>query len=273
MDWPDRTFFKIAVVIYGICTVYSVLLFRKGFTRDSRFSYILLLGAFAFHTAAMLKRGFSLERCPINNLYEATTFISWTITATYLVIGLWPRIRFLGAFAAPFLFCTGVFALMPKLDPPFLGQPSFIGGPASLHATLILFAYGAFGISSLAAIMYLCQEHDLKYHKLRAVLSRLPPIEHLETIVTRCLTSGFILLSAGLAIGALWIDLPEGTVFRDDPKVQWSVFVWLLYLTLLILHWRFAQRGRRFAWGAICSFAFVILTFWGFNLLSGIHNP
>ena len=44
-------------------------------------------------------------------------------------------------------------------------------------------------------------------------------------------------------------------------------------LTLLILRWRFAQTGRRFAWGAVGSFAFVLLTFWGFSLLSGIHNP
>ena len=40
-----------------------------------------------FHTSAMLKRGFSFDRCPVNNLYEATTFLLWTIAATYLVVG------------------------------------------------------------------------------------------------------------------------------------------------------------------------------------------
>ena len=54
---------------------------------------------------------------------------------------------------------------------------------------------------------------------------------------------------------------------------MYSLFVWLLYLSLLVLHWCFAQRGRRFAWGAICGFVFVLLTFWGIYLLSGIHNP
>ena len=38
-------------------------------------------------------------------------------------------------------------------------------------------------------------------------------------------------------------------------------------------HFRFAQRGRRFAWSAVGGFVFVMLTFWGVYMLSGIHNP
>jgi ABC-type uncharacterized transport system permease subunit len=61
--------------------------------------------------------------------------------------------------------------------------------------------------------------------------------------------------------------------FKGDTKVLWSALVWLLCLALLVSHWKFAQRGRRFAWGVVGIFAFVLLTFWGSNLLSGIHNP
>ena len=49
--------------------------------------------------------------------------------------------------------------------------------------------------------------------------------------------------------------------------------VWLLYLGLIIMRWRFSQSGRRFALSAIGSFAFVLLTFWGTNVLSPLHNP
>ena len=143
----------------------------------------------------------------------------------------------------------------------------------SLHAALILLSYGAFGLSSLAGIMYLNQEHDLKFHRVRALFALLPSIERLELIMGRLLFAGFILLSAGLLVGALALKPPAGTNYWSDAKVVWSIFVWALYLALLILRWRFAQTGRRFAWGAVGSFAFVLLTFWGFSLLSGIHNP
>ena len=67
------------MVFYGLSMIYSVFAWRKGFREDNRNNYFLLLAAFVFHTTAMAKRGFSLERCPVNNLYEATLFIAWTI--------------------------------------------------------------------------------------------------------------------------------------------------------------------------------------------------
>jgi ABC-type transport system involved in cytochrome c biogenesis permease subunit len=261
-----------AVALYGLSVLYSVFLWRKGFRQDNRLNYLFLLLAFGLHTVAMFKRGFSLSRCPVNNLYEAVTFISWTIVTTYLVVGLWPRLRFLGAFASPVLLGLGVFALMPGLDPPHGPEPIFSGGWLNLHATLILLSYGAFGLSSIAASMYLTQEHDLKFHKARAVLSVLPPIQRLEMVSTRLLASGFVLLTLGLGIGAFWLKATRGVYFKDDLKVVWSGIVWLIYLGLLVMRWQFEQRGRRFAWGAIAGFVFIMLTFWGTNLLSSIHQ-
>lgn len=258
---------------YGLSALYSVFLWRRGFRQADRVNYLLLLGAFVAHTVAMLQRGFSLSRCPVNNLFEATMFTLWTIVAAYLVLGAWPRLRFVGAFAAPLLFAGGVFALMPQLDPPHGPRPEFAHGWTSLHAAMILLAYGAFGLSCVAALMYLTQERDLKLRKLRAVFALLPPIQRLEGIVSRLLLAGFILLTLGLAVGALWVEKPAGARFLQDPKVIWSLFVWLVYLGLLVMRWRFAQGGRRIAWGAIGSFVFVMLTFWGSNLLSSIHHP
>src|SRR5271169_6585962 len=148
MSWfTDRHFFLLAVTLYGLGAVYLVFLWRKGFRTDDRASYFLLLVGFALHTVAMFKRGFSINQCPVNNLYEATTFIAWTIVAAYLIVGLMPRLRFLGAFTSPVLFGIGVFALMPSLDPPRGPQPDFSNGLTSLHAALILLAYGGFGLS------------------------------------------------------------------------------------------------------------------------------
>ncbi len=194
------------------------------------------------------------------------------MVAAYLVIGAWSRLRFLGAFASPLVLAIGTFALMPGLDPRG-AHPVFTGGWSSLHKALILLSYGAFGLSSVAGLMYLTQEHDLKFHKLRAVLSRLPPIQRLEWVMGRVLAAGFVLLSAGLVVSGIYLKQTRNVYITNDAEVLYSLFVWLVYLALLVLRWRFAQRGRRFAWGAVGGFAFVILTFWGVYLLSGIHNP
>lgn len=273
MSFTDRQLFALAVAIYGLSMVHSVFVWRKGFRSDNRVNYFLLLAAFVFHSFAMVKRGFSLERCPVNNLYEATTFVIWTIVAAYLIIGLLHRVRFLGAFATPVLFAMGVFALMPRLD-VHKPQPEFSGGWLSLHITLILLGYGAFGLSAVAGGMYLTQEHNLKFNKLRAFLSLLPPIQRLESVLWRLLVAGFVLLTAGLMMGMFGLRQQQPAAAPlGDTKVLWSLFVWLVYLFLIFFRWRFAQGGRRFAWGVVAGFVFILLTFWGSNLLSNIHNP
>lgn len=273
MPLSDRQTFLVAVVLYGLSAVYGIFLLRRGLRQDNRVNYCLLAGAAACHTLAMLRRGFSLQHCPINNLYEATLFVGWAIVVTYLAIGVWGRFRFLGAFASPILLAIGVFALMPGLDPPHGDHPVFTGGWTSLHAALILLSYGAFGLSAIAGIMYLTQEHNLKFNKTSAVFSLMPPIQRLEVATGRLLLVGFLLLSAGLAVGIVALKIAQGSYLSSDPKVLWSGLVWTACLALLISRWQFAQRGRRMAWGAVAMFAFVLLTFWGTTLLSGIHNP
>ncbi len=253
--------------------VYSVFMWRKGFRRDNHVNYLLLLVAFGWHTASMISRGFSLKHCPVNNLYEATLFIAWTIVAAYLILGVMPRLRFLGAFASPVLFVMGVFALMPALDPPHGPKPDFGNAWGSLHAALIFLAFGAFGLGSAASLMFLAQDHDLKFHKARAIFSLLPPIQRLERIAIGLVTAGFILLTAGLALYPLLEPKPGATLSsaKFDPILLWSGFIWLIYLVLLVLRWR-GQGGRRFAWAALSGFAFILLTFWGIILLSPSHN-
>ena len=261
----------LAVMVYGASMVYSVFLWRKGFRRDDRVNYFLLLAAAAFHTVALLKRGFSFDRCPVNNLFEATMFFTWTTSLTYLVIGLMPRLRFLGAFASPVLFCVGFFALMPSLDPPHGPKPEFSGALTSLHAATIMLAYGAFGLGAAAAAMLLTQQHNLKFNKLRAVLSLLPSIERLDVVASRVVLVGFILLTIGLAAGGR-LPRPEGVAYWKDSKVLWSAVLWVIYAGLLFGHMRKIFTGRRFAFGLIGIFIFLVLTFWGTNLLSTLHQ-
>jgi ABC-type transport system involved in cytochrome c biogenesis permease subunit len=252
--------------------IYSLFLWRKKFRQDDLVNYFLLLGAFMLHTTSMIERGYRLNHCPVTNLYEATTFASWTIVTVLLVVGLWPRLRFLGAFASPLLFSIGVFALMPGLDTTH-GRPETVTVWTSMHAALMSLAYGAFGLSSIAALMYLTQERNLKRHHLRAIFSLLPPIQRLETVVSRLLVCGFALLTLGLAVGGYdLLSLNHPQTYRADPKIVWSALVWLIYLGLLVMRWKFSQGGRRFALGAVGTFVFVMLTFWGVNLLSPLHN-
>ncbi len=273
MNWfTDRHFFLLAVAFYGASTVYSVFLWRRGFRKDDWANYLLIVAGVALHTVAMFKRGLTLHSCPVNNLYEATTFLLWALGLACLVYSLLPRLKFLCAFTAPVLFTVGVFALMPSLDPPHGLKPDFSDWLRSLHAATILLSYGAFGLAAVAAAMFLMQQHDLKFHKLRAVLSLLPSIQRLELITLRLVLAGFVLFTVGLASGEL-LPRPEGKPYFSDPKVIWSALLWIVYLELIVARLFFGRSTRRFTIGVVIAFVFLLLTFGITNYYSGLHHP
>jgi ABC-type uncharacterized transport system permease subunit len=127
-------------------------------------------------------------------------------------------------------------------------------------------------LCAAAAAMFLTQQHNLKFDKLRAMLSLLPSIERLDKVASRLALVGFVLLTIGLAAGGQ-IPHKAGVVYWKETKVLWSALLWLMYAALLFGHMRAVFTGRRFAIGLIGIFVFLVLTFWGTNLLSTLHNP
>ena len=136
-----------------------------------------------------------------------------------------------------------------------------------------LLSFGGFGLSAVGAVMFLTQEKDLKLHKFRAILSKLPSLERLEVAMTRLVWIAFGLLTAGLVTSSAYLHQVKNVWFQPDPEMLWVIGVWIFYLVLLMLQKRHAQSGRRFAWGTLGSFLFVMLTFWGVYLLSPLHQP
>ena len=65
---------------------------------------------------------------------------------------------------------------------------------------------------------------------------------------------------------------PVDTAYWTDPKVLWSIFLWFVYLALLVLRWLRMPSSRGLAISFIAAFVFLLLTFWGTNLLSPLHH-
>jgi ABC-type uncharacterized transport system permease subunit len=99
----------------------------------------------------------------------------------------------------------------------------------------------------------------------------LPPIQRLEKVAGGLVAAGFVLLTAGLAIYPELIRQKPAAYPGVDPIIVWSLVIWAVYLGLLVLRWT-GRGGKQFAWGALGSFAFILLTFWGVMLLSPMHK-
>ena len=55
----------------------------------------------------------------------------------------------------------------------------------------------------------------------------------LDELIYQTIIIGFLLLTVGIATGAIWAHSAWGTYWSWDPKETWSLITWLLYAALL----------------------------------------
>src|SRR3546814_9686817 len=95
-----------------------------------------------------------------------------------------------------------------------------------LHALGALLAYATLAVAALLAIMLWLQERALRRRDFHAWLRVLSPLTELEILLFRTITAGFVLLTATLLTGVLFVDdlfaqhLVHKTVLRDRKSTR-----------------------------------------------------
>ena len=86
------------------------------------------------------------------------------------------------------------------------------------------------------------------------------------------LITGLGLLTVGTLLGGVWANESWGRYWGWDPKETWSLITWFVYATLLHARMMRGWRGQRIAILSILGFAAVLFTYFGVNLLPGLHS-
>ena len=104
------------------------------------------------------------------------------------------------------------------------------------------------------------------------MMSHLPDAGVLDELNHQLVMFGFLFLSIGIITGAVWANSAWGRYWGWDPKETWSLITWFVYATLLHARMMRGWRGRRTAILSISGFAAVMFTYFGVNLLPGLHS-
>jgi len=130
-----------------------------------------------------------------------------------------------------------------------------------LHAWCALLAYSTLAIAALLAIMLWFQERSLRLREFHGWLRALPPLADLEALLLRTIVMGFILLSATLLTGALFVqDLFDQHLAH---KSVLSVLSWLTFGMLLLGRARYGWRGGTLVRWTLVAMLLLILAFFG----------
>ena len=213
-----------------------------------------------------------IGHAPLSNLYESLAFFALVIGILYLVIEWRYKSRIIGVFCSPLAFLAIAYAsLSPNISDriqPLI--PALKSNWLIAHVVLCFVGYAAFAIAFGVSIMYLVRQRDPG--KGKTLLARLPALRILDELNHQLIMFGFLFLSAGIITGAVWANSAWGRYWGWDPKETWSLITWFIYATLLHAKLMRGWHGRRIAFLSILGFFAVLFTYFGVNLLPGLHS-
>ncbi len=208
-------------------------------------------------------------RAPLSNLYESLIFYAFCITLVYLAVERRTANRTIGAFSMPLAFLAMAYAsLSPNISDriqPLI--PALKSNWLIAHVVTCFVGYAAFAVAFGVSLMYL-----FKRQEPASAAGQMPPVETLDELTHQLVVFGFLFLSAGIITGAVWANSAWGRYWGWDPKETWSLITWFIYAALLHARLTRGWRGRRIAYLSVLGFSAVLFTYFGVNLLPGLHS-
>lgn len=206
---------------------------------------------------------------PLSNIYESLVFFAWTIGVIYLVVEYRYKNRVIGCFAIPLAFFAlayASFGTTAKIQPLI---PALKSNWLIAHVVACFIGYAAFAIAFGISIMYLIKKDE---QMEGGMMARLPSTFMLDELTHQLIMFGFLFLTVGIITGAVWANSAWGRYWGWDPKETWSFITWCIYASLLHFRLMRGWRGKRIAILSIIGFAAVLFTYFGVNLLPGLHS-
>ncbi|MDF9826636.1 HemX protein [Ereboglobus sp. PH5-10] len=255
----DRAWLWLAAALYLGGFLFGVVpLIRRG-RHSNRLAFFIMLAGFAAQTLGLYLRGKAISGCPIGNTFEILQFTTWSAVALYFVVGAVFRLSLLGFFTSAFAAALSLVSLaVPAWDA--VRRASASGGNAwvEFHAALALFSYGVFGLLALTSAMYLLQWFSIKRRRMDGIFSLLPPMQALDQINLRLLTTGVVLLGASLAVAIIHWQRTAGHAINSAMLFLGAI--WFLYAVALSFRRANIVPARRLAWVCIALFTVAIAT-------------
>jgi cytochrome c-type biogenesis protein CcsB len=272
----SSSLFSIITFIYGLAVVLyiSSLVFRKEL--PGRLAAAAALVAAAGNLAGIVLRWIESHQmgyghAPLSNLYESLVFFALCIASLSLFLEFRYKLRIIGAAATPLAFLAMAYASLPNVDSaiePLI--PALQSNWLIAHVITCFIGYAGFAVAFGISILYFIKSSGQGAGGNLG--SKIPQVEMLDELTHQTVMFGFLFLSAGIITGAVWANQAWGRYWGWDPKETWSLITWLIYASLLHARLMRGWTGKRIAVLSCAGFVAVIFTYFGVNLLPGLHS-
>lgn len=133
------------------------------------------------------------------------------------------------------------------------------------HILLSVLAYSFLTSAAIQAMLTAIQNRQLRNHNVTGFSSVMPPLQTMEAILFSFLWAGFIILSAAIATGFVYVD----DLFAQHlaHKTVLSILAWCFYAGLLVGHYALGWRGQRATTLTFVGYGLLLLAYVGSQLV------
>lgn len=250
--------------------------------------------AFALHTVALAWRWYVSGRWPNSNMFEAVTTSVWLGALIAIGVEIAARrsaLRNLFALGAAGASMCGLMAAhyLPQLNPSINNMmPVLHDLWLYIHTNVIIASYALIAMAAVTATLYLLRriiggspdyarvggagllvEGSTEHEGARG--TTLGEVFDGATMILMELS--FVMLWAGLVMGAIWADHSWGRPWGWDPKEVFALNTFLVFLVLVHVRLKVRDKGL---WTAVLAiigcgvmlFNWIVINF----VISGLHS-
>lgn len=196
------------------------------------------------------------------SFFSIGSTISAIIALLLLLASLNKAIEKLGVAIFPLAIVMLVLAMLFPDQDHSLNNHSW---QMNTHIFSSIIAFSLLNIAALQAIFLAIQEQQLRKHPPRKIILTLPPLQSMEALLFKMITTGVIFLTISLVSGFVFID----DLFAQHlvHKTVLSILAWLIFSALLFGRKRYGWRGRTAIQWTLSGFISLLLAYFGSKLV------
>lgn len=284
-------------LVYLASVVFLLLGLVYRWTWARRIGIGVFTIAFLLQTFALGLRWYISDRWPNSNMFEAVTTAAWFGGCAAVLIELLVRrtpmrsLFFLGSAVASMVALMTAHFLPAYLNPNISNMmPVLHDVWLYIHTNVIIFSYCLIFMAAVSALCYLAWRSVggapayarvggagmlvLEPGSKRALAGTAPGVgEVLDGVTMVLMELSFVLLWAGIVMGAIWADHSWGRPWGWDPKEVFALNTFVVFALLVHVRLKVVDKGL---WTAILAvggagvmlFNWIVINF----VITGLHS-
>jgi len=257
----------VPLVLYSVALVAYAWHFARRDAVVGRAATTLLVAAALSHTFVVGMQTMEVGHVPMTGATSAISTFVWLLALSYLYLEMTTDERAMGVFILPLM---AMLQAIPAFRPSIEDRAEVLQGPLfGIHVSSILFAYASFAVACVVGITYVLLFKEIKAKHLGFFYARLPSLQVLDRMNQGAIVIGWIFLTVGMIVGAIWTAQARGgysaldprvqAMSLQDPKILVALVSWGIYSFEAFAARRMGWGGRRTAYLSALGFAIVLL--------------